>query len=115
MTTDPINLSSWPLPAVPAQRPMSPNNGAVAGSHSTHHASLWHWPCDMICAEGRYFEGGEETGDEKRAAIFIGPESGTVAQPDLVAAARDFRDGVILAVNHEMNQLIRRKYPGFWE
>ncbi len=42
------------------------------------------WPGDLICAEGRYFEGGEETGNEKRAAIFIGPEFGTVARPDLV-------------------------------
>ena len=50
------------------------------------------WPGDLICAEGRYFEGGEETGKEKRAAIFIGPEFGTVARPDLVAAAREAGD-----------------------
>ena len=50
------------------------------------------WPGDLICAEGRYFEGGEETGDEKRAAIFIGPEFGTVARPDLVQAAREAGD-----------------------
>ena len=43
------------------------------------------WPGDLICAEGRYFEGGEETGKEKRAGIFIGPEFGTVSRPDLVA------------------------------
>jgi adenine-specific DNA-methyltransferase len=50
------------------------------------------WPGELVCAEGRYFEGGEETGKEKRAAIFIGPEFGTVARPDLVAAAREAGD-----------------------
>jgi adenine-specific DNA-methyltransferase len=54
--------------------------------------ALTPWPGDLICAEGRYFEGGEETGKEKRAAIFIGPEFGTVARPDLVAAAREAGD-----------------------
>ena len=44
----------------------------------------------MIGAEGRYYEGeDEETADEKRAAIFIGPEFGTVSRPDLVEAARE--------------------------
>lgn len=50
--------------------------------------SLTPWPGDLVCAEGRYAEG--ET--EKRAAIFIGPEFGTVARPDLVAAAREAGD-----------------------
>ncbi len=50
------------------------------------------WPGDLVCAEGRYFEGGEETGNEKRAAIFIGPEFGTVSRPDLVQAAREAGD-----------------------
>ena len=54
--------------------------------------ALTPWPGDLVCAEGRYFEGGEETGKEKRAAIFIGPEFGTVARPDLVAAAREAGD-----------------------
>jgi adenine-specific DNA-methyltransferase len=54
--------------------------------------SLTPWPGDLVCAEGRYFEGGEETGDEKRAAIFIGPEFGTVSRPDLVQAAREAGD-----------------------
>ena len=40
----------------------------------------------------RYFEGEEESGTEKRAAIFIGPEFGTVSRPDLVAAAREAGD-----------------------
>ena len=50
--------------------------------------SLTPWPGDLVCAEGRY----EESGSEKRAAIFIGPEFGTVSRPDLVAAAREAGD-----------------------
>ena len=50
------------------------------------------WPGDLICAEGRYLEGGQEAGAEKRAAIFIGPEFGTVSRPDLVQAAREAGD-----------------------
>ena len=42
--------------------------------------------------DGRYFEGGDEVAPEKRAAIFIGPEFGTVARPILVAAAREATD-----------------------
>ena len=43
------------------------------------------WPGDLVCADGRYMEG--ET--ERRAAIFIGPEFGTVQRADLVEAARE--------------------------
>ncbi len=50
--------------------------------------SLTPWPGDLVCAEGRY----QESGSEKRAAIFIGPEFGTVSRPDLVAAAREAGD-----------------------
>jgi adenine-specific DNA-methyltransferase len=50
--------------------------------------SLTPWPGDLVCAEGRYREGGAG----KRAAIFIGPEFGTVSRPDLVAAAREAGD-----------------------
>ncbi|MFV8624489.1 site-specific DNA-methyltransferase [Ralstonia pseudosolanacearum] len=50
--------------------------------------SLTPWPGYLVCAEGRYAEGDTE----KRAAIFIGPEFGTVARPDLVAAAREAGD-----------------------
>ena len=50
------------------------------------------WPGDLICAEGRYLEGDQEAGTEKRAAIFIGPEFGTVSRPDLVQAAREAGD-----------------------
>ena len=55
------------------------------------------WPGDLICAEGRYVEGGSgedegAAGPENRAAVFIGPEFGTVSRPDLVAAAREAGD-----------------------
>jgi adenine-specific DNA-methyltransferase len=50
--------------------------------------SLAHWPGQLVCAEGFYQEGGKD----RRAAIFIGPEFGTVTRPDLVAAAREAAD-----------------------
>ena len=63
--------------------------------------SLTPWPGRFVCAEGRYVEGGSgededddaPTGPERRAAIFIGPEFGTVSRPDLVEAAREAADG----------------------
>lgn len=54
--------------------------------------SITPWPGYYVCAEGRYVEGSEESGTEKRAGIFIGPEFGTVSRPDLVAAAREAGD-----------------------
>jgi len=92
------------------------------------------WPGDLICAEGRYIETrpspqpspqrgeganaepspsglsergeGEGSGKEKRAAILIGPEFGTVTRPDLVAAAREAGDAdfdvlIACAFNYE--------------
>ena len=56
-------------------------------------SSITPWPGYYICAEGRYIEGDTETGAEKRAAISIGPEFGTVSRPDLVSAAREAGDG----------------------
>ena len=47
------------------------------------------WPGDLVCAEGRYVEGREGRGAEKRCGIFVGPEFGTVSRPDLVEAARE--------------------------
>jgi adenine-specific DNA-methyltransferase len=46
----------------------------------------------LVSAEGRYAEGAAGSGAEKRAAIFIGPEFGTVSSPDLVKAAREAGD-----------------------
>ena len=54
--------------------------------------SLEGWPGHYVCAEGRYIEGGGEEGATRRAGVFIGPEFGTVARPDLVAAAREAAD-----------------------
>jgi adenine-specific DNA-methyltransferase len=64
--------------------------------------SLVPWPGDLVCGEGRYLEGGIE----KRAAIFIGPEFGTVQRADLVAAAREAGDAgfdvlIACAFNYE--------------
>lgn len=52
------------------------------------------WPGRFIGAEGRFVEGGtaDEPGLERRAAILIGPEFGTLSRPDLVAAAREAAD-----------------------
>ena len=51
--------------------------------------SLTPWPADLVCAEAKYID---EKETEKRAAIFIGPEFGTVSRPDLVSAAREAAD-----------------------
>ena len=64
--------------------------------------ALTPWPGELVCAEGRYLEG--ET--EKRVAIFIGPEFGTVQRADLVAAAREAGDAgfdvlIACAFNYE--------------
>ena len=47
--------------------------------------SLETWPGDRIVAEGVYLEGEEE----RRAAIFVGPEFGTVTRSELAGAARE--------------------------
>lgn len=54
--------------------------------------SLIAWPGRLVSGEGTYREGNSETGPEKRAAIFIGPEFGTVTRPDLVEAAKEAGD-----------------------
>ena len=56
-------------------------------------SSISPWPGQgYIAAEGRYTESDSEDAPEKRAAIFIGPEFGTVSKQDLVAAAREAGD-----------------------
>jgi len=70
------------------------DNLRTAGVQQAHRddkidfVSLVPWPGDFICAEGKY----EDSDGEKRAAIFIGPEFGTVTRPDLVEAAREAAD-----------------------
>ncbi|GAB4355043.1 MAG: site-specific DNA-methyltransferase [Gammaproteobacteria bacterium] len=76
--------------------------------------SLVPWPGDLICAEGTIVASGQWIVDSKkgarsahdqpstnhnslttneyRAAIFVGPEFGTVTRPDLVEAAREAAD-----------------------
>ncbi len=112
-------------------------NLRIAGVQQAHKedritfTSLTPWPGDLVCADGRYIEGGtgddpatasqratdrdpspprrggeggrrpdegasavsSNEGRERRAAIFIGPEFGTVSRPDLVEAAREAADG----------------------
>ncbi|MBQ8445238.1 MAG: hypothetical protein IJX22_02490, partial [Opitutales bacterium] len=48
-------------------------------------SSLTPFPGTHVCAEGHYAEGERE----RRAAVFVGPEFGTVARADLVDAARE--------------------------
>ena len=77
-------------------------NLKLAGVQQAHRedriefTSLTPWPGHFVCAEGRYLEGGaagdEDSGTERRAAIFVGPEFGTVSRPDLVEAAREAAD-----------------------
>ena len=71
--------------------------------------SITNWPGNMICADARYNENNnhpqnnsnkqqdeyeytdadEDSATEKRAAIFIGPEFGTVQRADIIQAARE--------------------------
>ncbi|MCY2945494.1 MAG: site-specific DNA-methyltransferase [Planctomycetota bacterium] len=64
--------------------------------------SLIPWPGRLICAEGVYHEGDKK----KRAAIFIGPEFGTLQRADLVQAALEAADAafdvvIVCAFNFE--------------
>jgi len=83
-------------------------NLKVAGVQQAHKedkiafTSLTPWPGTLVCADGRYLEGEAE----KRAAVFIGPEFGTVQRTDLVLAAREAADAgfdvlVACAFNYE--------------
>lgn len=95
-------------------------NLKIAGVQQAHKedritfTSLTSWPGELVCAEGRFagdqwsaISGqGEASAAEKRAAIFIGPEFGTVTRPDLVQAAREAGDAgfdllIACAFNYE--------------
>jgi adenine-specific DNA-methyltransferase len=87
-------------------------NLKIAGVQQAHKddkinfTSLSPWPGNFVCAEGFYREGDEETGTDRRAAIFIGPEFGTVTRPDLIEAAREAADAgfdllIACAFNYE--------------
>jgi len=53
--------------------------------HKIDFTSLEGWPGELICADGRYSEGDKE----RRAAILVGPEHGTVGRAGLMEAARE--------------------------
>jgi adenine-specific DNA-methyltransferase len=55
-------------------------------------SSLEPWPGEFICAKGVYQQVDGDKAHERRAAIVVGPEFGTVSRPDLVAAAREAGD-----------------------
>ncbi|KIV66975.1 Adenine specific DNA methylase (Mod-related) [Rhizobium sp. UR51a] len=54
-----------------------------------HFSAINPWPGNYIAAEGRYADGGAV---EKRAAILIGPEFGTLTRSQITAAAREASD-----------------------
>ena len=73
-------------------------NLRTAGVQQAHKDSrivftaLTPWPGELVTADGRYREGEGAAAVERRAAILIGPEFGTVTRPDLVQAAREAGD-----------------------
>jgi adenine-specific DNA-methyltransferase len=110
---DPLQVKEPATPYGKAQsfEQMILENLKVAGVQQAHKedriafTSLMPWPGDLICAEGKYREG-EKAGKDRRAAIFIGPEFGTVTRPDLVKAAREAGDAnfdvlIACAFNYE--------------
>ena len=50
------------------------------------------FPGRYVNAEGRYIQGDTEGSPERKAAIFIGPEYGTVSRSMIIAAAREAAD-----------------------
>ncbi|MGO8172507.1 site-specific DNA-methyltransferase [Rhizobium ruizarguesonis] len=60
-----------------------------AKTDTIHFNSIEPWPGVFIAAEGRYADGGQT---EKRAAILIGPEFGTLTRSQITAAAREASD-----------------------
>jgi len=105
---DPLKKGSSEFEAKQSFPQMILENLKTAGVQEAHKenritfTALSPWPGDLVCAEGRYMEGDAE----KRAAIFIGPEFGTVQRADLVAAAREAGDAgfdvlIACAFNYE--------------
>ena len=54
-----------------------------------HFSAIEPWPGNFIAAQARYADGGSV---EKRAAILIGPEFGTLTRSQITAAAREASD-----------------------
>ena len=74
------------------------DNLKTSGVHQAHKedrisfSGIRPWPGELVCAEGTYVEGNGDSGPQRRAGIFIGPEFGTVSRPDLVSAVREAAD-----------------------
>jgi adenine-specific DNA-methyltransferase len=109
---DPLRADSAQYGAKQSFPEMILENLKAAGVQQAHKedritfTALTPWPGELVCAEGRYIEGNAESGPERRAAIFIGPEFGTVTRPDLVEAAREAGDAdfdvlIACAFNYE--------------
>jgi adenine-specific DNA-methyltransferase len=109
---DPLKQDSTKYGAKQSFPEMILENLRTAGVQQAHtedritFTALTPWPGDLVCADGRYTEGSAGSGTEKRAAIFIGPEFGTVTRPDLVEAAREAGDAdfdvlIACAFNYE--------------
>jgi adenine-specific DNA-methyltransferase len=105
---DPLQRSQRENADAPTFERMILENLKTSGVQQAHKAdkidftSLTPWPGNLVCAEGRYLEGDTE----RRAAIFIGPEFGTVQRQDLVLAAREAAEAnfdvlVACAFNYE--------------
>ena len=92
------NKTKAPFAGTPDFASVILDNLKLAGVQQAHKedritfTSLAGWPGKFICAEGRYLEGKGDNAPQKRAAILIGPEFGTLSRPDLVAAAREAAD-----------------------
>ena len=65
-------------------------------------SSVTPWPSHWIGSEGRF----QERDEMRRAAILIGPEYGTVARPDLTAAAREANEAGFDMLTHAKSVLI---------
>ena len=98
-------------------------NLKIAGVQQAHKqdritfSSLVKWPGNLVCAEGKYFEGEYNSPNEKRAAIFIGSEFGTVQRADLVEAAKEAGDAgfdalIACAFNYEAHATELNKLGG---
>jgi adenine-specific DNA-methyltransferase len=105
---DPLEVRDKGTPYGMSYEQMILENLKVAGVQQAHKTdrivftSVTPWPGDLVCGEGRY----RESGTERRAGIFIGPEFGTVGRADLVRAAREAGDAgfdvlIACAFNYE--------------
>ena len=87
---------------------------STAGVHQAHRENriefthIKPFPGEHIAGEGTYIEDATENAPQKRAAILIGPEFGTLSRADMVVAAREgselgFDVLVTCAFNYDAN------------